>query len=940
MSAAASGDLLEREGELERIEAAIDRGCAGRGAVVLVEGPAGIGKTALLREAGRIADGRMTVLSARATQLEREFAFGAVRQLLEPPVRAVSAERRRELLAGAAGHAAVALGLGEEVSDDPGFATLNGLYWLVSDLADEQPLLLVLDDAHWADRDSLRFLTFLAPRVSDLRVLLLLAARPEEWQPDAPLSATASDPAASALVPAPLSARASARLVDAAFDSHVHPEFARACHAATGGNPFYLRALVDELRRDSATPSEASAQRVLGLGPHAVSRVIVARLGSLGAAAPRLVAAVAVLGDGADRRLTAALAELDPDEARSAADELAEVSILDPGEPYRFAHPIIRNAVYEELGQRERADLHGRAVELLRADPAFADRVPGHLLAVEPAADASVTEALRAAAFDALRRGAINSGVSYLRRALAEPPPAAVRAEVMLELGEAEAQALDPEAVGHLEAGLAGTRDPFARGRALATLGLARYLQGDAEGAATALREALEPIPPGGGGTAEAYLLLTLFMAGRPVPALVDDLSALVEIPRAGPGGEPTHAEVARALALAFDAFLRGRREAALGHLGRAEELLAQIAPTLPATLMLGAFQCVLGRYRGARSNLDAAFDFARNRGSPMLMALALEGRTHLRWMTGDIGGAIADAETRLRLGGREWDPATTLVRVMLAVCLVDRGDADAAADAVDLPERVEQHLPGMWGWPWLPYGRARVALARGDWTAARENALAAGERLLEIQAPTPEYLPWRSLAARALGRLGDTDAATELCREELELARAAGSSRATGVALAALASLAEGERELELQREAAELLADSPARLEHARVLVGLGAAIRRSGRRAEAREPLVEGMEVAKRCGAVALADRAYAELRASGARPRKPTRSGLEDLTPSELRVAGMAAEGLSNREIAENLFVTVKTVEFHLGQTYRKLEISSRDELGEALNRGLE
>ncbi|HSI79947.1 MAG TPA: AAA family ATPase [Solirubrobacterales bacterium] len=936
MSVAGSGELLEREGELGRIEAAIDGACAGTGSIVLVEGPAGIGKTALLREARRIAAGRMGELTARATQLEREFAFGIVRQLLEPPLRAAAEGRRRELLGGPAAHAAPALGLTDGgVGAEPGFATLNGLYWLLSDLAEEQPLLLVLDDAHWADRDSLRFLAFIAPRVADLPVLLLLAARSDDWRPDAALAATASDPAASALMLAPLSSDASARLVAGVFDAPVHPEFARACHAATGGNPFYLRALVDELRRDRATPSEEAAARVLGLGPHAVSRVILARLGSLSAAAPRLVAAVAVLGDVADPGRAARLAGLDRDGARSAAAELADVSILEPGERYRFAHPIIRNAVYEELGPRERAGLHGRAVDLLGADPEFADRVPGHLLAVEPAGDPEVVATLRLAAGAALKRGAIGAAVSYLRRAVAEPPPDDSRAEVTLELGEAEAQLLDPDALGHLEAGLAGVHDPVTRGRGLAALGLARYLHGDAAGAAAALREAIEPIPPGAGGTAEAYLLLTLFMAGRAVPALVDDLGVLLEPPRTGSGGEPTHAEVARGLALAFDAFLRGRREQALGRLDRAEALLAEISASLPETLMLGAFQCVLGRYGGARSNLDVAFEYARDRGSPMLMALALEGRTHLRWMTGDLTGAIADAETRVRLGGREWDPATTLVRVMLAICLVDRGDTEAASQALDLPERAEKLLPGMWGWLWLPYGRARVALARGDWEAARDDALAAGERLLEIQAPTPEYLPWRSLAAQALVQLGERGRAAELAREELELAREMGSARAAGVALGALASIDRGGDELGLHQEAAELLAGSPAQLEHARALVGLGAAIRRTGRRADAREPLAEGMELAKRCGAVALADRAYAELRASGARPRKPSRTGLEDLTPSELRVARMAAEGMTNREIAESLFVTVKTVEFHLGQTYRKLEISSRDELGPVL-----
>jgi len=934
-----SRDLLERDTELARIEGAVAGACAGAGSVVLVEGPAGIGKTALLRRATEIAAERMTVLSARATQLEREFPFGAVRQLLEPPLRAAAPERRSRLLDGAASHAAPALGLSGEGSlgTDPGFATLNGLYWLVSDLAEERPLLLVLDDAHWADRDSLRFLAFLGPRLSELPALLVAAARIDEWDADAPFAATASDPVAKAVVPPPLSAAASATLVDSHLEGGADPAFVRACHSATGGNPFYLRALLDELRRDGVAPTEDAADLVLGLGPHAVGRVLVARLGSLSPAAPRLVRAVAVLGEDADPRHAAELAEIDPAEARRAAAELANAAILEPTESLRFTHPIIRNAVYEDIGHLDRAVLHGRAVEVLGFDESAAERIPGHLLAVEPAASAAVVETLRSAAAAALGRGALDSAVAYLRRALDEPPGEAERPGVMLELGLAEAQILDPRAPERLESAAATAGDPLSRGTALASLGIARYLQGDSTATAEALREALDLIPPGAGGNAEAYLLLTRFMAGRAVPELAPEVAGLLDQPRSGPDGEATPGEAARMQAAAFDAFLRGDRGLALQRLDRAEELLEGVRRSLPVTLMLGAFQSVLDRHVDAAPNLDAAFERARTRGSPMLMALALEGRTYLRWITGDLAGAIADGETRLRLGGEEWDPATTPVRAMLALCLVERGELAAATSALELPAGVEERLRGMWGWLWLPLARARLALERGEWARARDHALTAGERLSAIAAPSPDYMPWRSIAAVALTQLGDRDRALEIALEQLELGRRADSPRAIATGLAATGSIAGGDREVEALREAVSLLEGSAARLDRARALVDLGAALRRSGARADAREPLAAGMDLARECGAAPLAERAYIELRATGARPRKPDYAGVEALTPSELRVARMAADGLTNREIAQRLFVTVKTVEFHLGQTYRKLEISSREELGGALGK---
>jgi ATP/maltotriose-dependent transcriptional regulator MalT len=677
------------------------------------------------------------------------------------------------------------------------------------------------------------------------------------------------------------------------------------------------------------------------MGPHAVSRVIVARLGSLSGAAPRLARAVAVLGDDAAPARAARLAGLGLAEARAAAAELVEAAILEAGEPLRFIHPIVRNSIYEDIGHRERVGLHRRAVELLGADQSAAERVPGHLLAVEPAGDPSVVATLRRAAIDAAARGAIDSAVAYLHRALDEPPPERDRAEVLLELGWAEAQILDPGAVAHLEAAEGIAQDRFRRGAALGALSFARYLQGDRAAAAAMARRAFEEIPPGSGGEPEAQLLLSYCLPGRAVPELVDEVVALLERPRTGPDGEPTAAEVVRLALAGLDAFLRGERVLAIDRLCSATDGLAELSEDepLPASAVGTIQSLLLSRREDAEPILERAIAQARRRGSRLHLGLALQGRTNLRWMSGDLAGAIADAETVLRLsegvGRGEWDPVTVVIRVLRALCLSERGDLAAAASALELPEGVEARLPGIWGWTLLPYGRARLALARGEWAEARELALAAGERLLAVQAPSPEYLPWRSLAAQAAARLGERERALALALEELELARGIGSPRAAGVALAALGVIDGGGERLEALHDAVEELSTTPARLEHARALVDLGAAIRREGQRAEARAPLREGMALARECGAVPLAERAYAELRATGARPRKPTHAGAETLTPSELRVARMAAEGMANREIAQRLFVTVKTVEFHLGQTYRKLEISSREQLAGAL-----
>ena len=211
-----------------------------------------------------------------------------------------------------------------------------------------------------------------------------------------------------------------------------------------------------------------------------------------------------------------------------------------------------------------------------------------------------------------------------------------------------------------------------------------------------------------------------------------------------------------------------------------------------------------------------------------------------------------------------------------------------------------------------------------------------AGERLTALGVFNPSHSAWRSKAALLLQGSGDGRAALELVGEEVERARRWRAPRPLGAALRAAGLIEGGADGLELLRESVEVLSSSPALLERARSLTELGAALRRGNRRAEAREPLAEGLELAGRCGAAPLVEQAHAELLATGARPRRLVRTGLDSLTPSERRVARMAAGGATNREIAEALFVTPKTVEMHLSHAYRKLDIQGRSQLASVMD----
>src|SRR4051812_7092417 len=320
--------LLERDGELARLAARLDDARAGRGGVVLLEGPPGIGKTRLSETArDRAREAGVTVLSARASELDRDFPFGVARQLFEPLLAGAGPASRERLLRGAASGAGAVLGPDAPAAapgTDPSFAHFHALYWLVANLAEEAPAALFVDDLHWADASSLRFLQFLLPRLADLPVLLVLAARPAEA---GAIDAIATDALTVTLRPGPLSDRAVSALVTTRLGD-ADGGFCDACTKATGGNPFLLRELLRELAADEVAPSAANVGLVRQLAPPTVARAVLLRLARLGDDAVAFARAVAVLGDDVPLRRAAALAAVSDDRAGEIAAGLARADIL------------------------------------------------------------------------------------------------------------------------------------------------------------------------------------------------------------------------------------------------------------------------------------------------------------------------------------------------------------------------------------------------------------------------------------------------------------------------------------------------------------------------------------------------------------------------------------------------------------------------------------
>jgi DNA-binding CsgD family transcriptional regulator len=339
-------------------------------------------------------------------------------------------------------------------------------------------------------------------------------------------------------------------------------------------------------------------------------------------------------------------------------------------------------------------------------------------------------------------------------------------------------------------------------------------------------------------------------------------------------------------------------------------------------------------RHELAADALRQTYAAARATGSVFGLCTSLAVRSILGWRRGDLARVEADARNALDFPGVPafvWPPLHTY----LALALIERNELEEAERLLELGG-VGPGLPELVHFNAAFYARGQLRLHQGRIEEALEDFRELGARDENLNVRNPS-IPWRCGAVEALVRLGRTDEAVELADEHWILADAWGAESGIGVALWAQ-GLARGADGLEHLREAVEVLARCPTRLDHAYALVDLGAATRRAGRRAEAREPLRQGLEAARRCGATALVEHAHEELIAAGAKPRRLQFSGLDSLTASERRVSQLAARGLTNREIAQELFVTQKTVENHLTRVYSKLDIDSRERLAGALAGG--
>lgn len=932
--------LLEREQELAELDLLAREARAGTGRLAVVEAAAGLGKTRLLqaaRESGR--DAGMRVLTARATELERDFPFALVRQLFEPALAALDTPAREALLRGAVGPARGALGLAaEDGTPADAFAVLHGLYWLTAAFAEQQPLVLAVDDAHWSDAASLDVLRFLVPRLEELPVLLVLACRPDEAGAERGLARIATDSVARRLTPRPLSPQGTAALLADALERTPQEAFAATCHEVSGGNPFLLRELARTLASEAIDPAAGQAARVRELAPERVTRTVQVRLARLSPEARAVARAVVVLGDDADGRLAAELAGLDQSSVARAADELRAAAILDQDAALRFIHPLVRTALDAELPTGERAAAHARAAELLRARGASAERLAAHLVATDARGERATAETLLEAGRAALASGAPRSAYTYLTRALREPAPDDLRPAILNAIVNAGLRLPDRALLAAMLPALTDLldRDPDLRVRWGIRVSMWMILAGHARHAVRFLEEGIQ-IASARGDDESAFRMGAQLSSikQQPLPVWRARLIGYVDqIPPDGGSGRLVAALTAEWNAFdgtAADAVAAARH--ALSDGGRI--FVEQPELFAPGRAMLALV--LADELEAARRGAEQALAYARRRSATPELVAAWWHNSFVAWAHGDLAAAEADIRQSLaaaRLGRMRF--AIAPLTAVLAGLLLARGERDAAEEEL-VTGGLTGEIPDVVWASLALFPRGQLRLEQGRFEEAVADFLQA-ERLsicfgaIGIPAPPP-----RILAARALAAQGDLERARPLAAAALAHARHFGAPTLVSRALRASAMTLDGAARLAALEEAVTVLDGSPARLVRAEALAELGAALRRARRDVDARPPLREALELARRCGAVGLAKVAFDELAATGERVRGYTPIGVESLTPSQRRVAELAASGMTNRQIAQTLYLTVKTIESHLAAAYDTLGIRSRRQLPAALRR---
>ncbi|MFD9070193.1 ATP-binding protein [Streptomyces lasiicapitis] len=917
---AAGPALVGRAGEVGELLLMLEDARAGRPGVTLVEGAPGTGRTALLERLVRHGRARgMTVLRAQCGAMEQDFTFGLIRQLFST--------------------AAPVDSTGQPPSAEWLFGMFEGLLQQTTRLARQAPVLMVVDDFHHADLQSAQWIDFLARRLNGAPILIVLAA--DRDVPSAHQELTAElvlSPLCHAIDLGPLPPAAAAELTVTALGP-ADEDFIRQCLRLSGGNPKLLTLLLREFTRGGIAPLSGELARAA----ETASRVIAAIVPKWMARYPDDLTVVAgmtaLLGDEADIGLLQQLTGLSHRSVSSALILLERIGLLRAGRSRRAIHPVVGAALSSHLSLDERADIQARAAQLLFTQGVPHERVADLILTGKPTNKRWQVGVLRAAATDASARGATDRAITYLRRAAQETPFLPEQASLLVELGSLESRTDVFSAVRHLEEGVQLTADRALRARGVPLLADGLMQCGQARRAVELLDELAAETDP---DDAEALRRIRGQRAVVAIAAGVADGPA----PATGlpgtqhPAGQP-HAVAAgstpgeRALLAAHALHTSLRAGTAAEAVTAAEHALhhfdAEHEPVWCAVVAIESLRHADQLASASRwAETIGAFDLG---GQPSAMRAVLRAQESLiRFHRGDLPGALTAGEEALRLLQGP-HPYGAFVASAAMLALVESGRPEDARRIAEDPRL--RNAPENWLWPHFLSARAQLRAAEGHTHAALHDLEQCGRLVARYAGDNPGRIAWRSQAAQLHRQQQRPQEAQRLSDEELVLARRWGAPITLAKSLRA-AALADARSDaLDLLEESVLLLEAADCRLELVRSLTAQGTALHAAGQTEAARATLRRALGLAQAGSAQRAAQEAYQRLLATGARPRRYSQVGPRALTAGQRRVVELAVQGLSNEDIAGRLYVTQRTVEFHLTNAYRKLGISGRTDLARTL-----
>ncbi|MER6314153.1 AAA family ATPase [Streptomyces sp. NPDC001581] len=901
--------MVEREAELATVDEALDQltgpGPDAGGALLAFSGPAGLGKTTLLAELRRRAHARTcTVLAARGGEQEQSQPFHVARQLIQPQLAGTSEQELRAALGSWYSIVGPALGLcaPEQGAPPDPQGLRDGLDWVLTHLVVKRaPVTLVLDDAHWADPESLGWLAAFAPRAEHLPLLLVVAYRPDELPADAEAFRTLPGRAGQRPLPlAPLTPAAVAALVREWLGDHADDAFCQEAWAVTTGNPFEAVELAAKVRDKGLPPVEANAPLLSDLVAAQRGSGLAARLERLGPSTVRFAWACAVLGTAIPQDLAARVAALGAEEAVDATGRLRDARILsaateEPDAGLEFVHPLIATGIYRAIPDALRVALHGKAAAAVVDAGLGSSAAARHLLETHPENDPWVVRVLREAAGENLRAGAPEAARRQLARALREPPDFDERAAVLYELGCASLLTEPANTVNHLRAALAEPFDDPALRQGI-VIRLAQVLA-HSDRLAEASESLAREIPNTQDVRARLRLQSEQFMWDAFNAAETDSPARSRRLARLADrltGRDVTERYV---IALrAWDACLRGEPvDVVLHHAGRvlerpfswAHEDRGFEVPVLVAMAHMYADRP--GRAEELFEAGTAEFERQGWRGAHLSFAYSL--RAYIRYRRGRLAEAEELARAGLRLAervGRRTPVHWYAIAILLATLLA-RGRVDEAWELAREHE-YGRPFPAAVVFPDSQTVYAELLLARGQVRAAVAELEEVDRRLTPRGIQNPAWCPWQLHLARAVAA-DDPGRARALADDAVRRARAFGAPSGIGQALRVAAEVAAPEDRAGLLEEAVALLAQSPAGYELARALAALGTELRDA-------DLLARAVVTARECGADGLVARATDVLLGlGGTLPCGPDTKGAENGLGPE----GLTRDGLTEEEL---------------------------------------